>query len=237
MVASAIKPTARDTQKTSYRWLQFWGDVRHGLHSSWRDAFASPNDEPLSAAAHHHHGTALMLRDSLGVSASIDDNLLPEFVKWSLLQGREFDTWCEAVGLLSLGEHLKRVLSVRAAERLQISLDRRELAAILQFINTRDAGETGPLPLHIPTARVLGARAIAAACEQEAPRFWSRLKLRLDKSQAQLSEKDAAPLPYQPTLSDLSKLDLALFERSQRTIPPRTEESLDKWTQTQTLSA
>jgi len=238
MVASAIKATPRADRKISYRWLQFWGDLRQGAHPSWLESlpdFSSDQGRPL---AHHHHASAAVIRRDSGVATTLDDGLSPDQAKWALLDTREFSIWCEAVGLLSLGEHLKRVLSVRAAERLQINLERRDLATIMQFANTHCVGHTGPLPLHIPTARSLGERAIAFACVSEAPRLWSRLKLRMDKTLSPAPAANVTPLAYTPSLLDLFELDQAMFERTPRHhAAPSPEEGLDKWTQTQTLSA
>jgi hypothetical protein len=155
-----------------------------------------------------------------------------------MLAPKEFEMWCQSVGLLTLGDHLKRVLSVRAADRLRISLDRRKLVSILQFINDRQPESYAPLPLHIPTADELGLRALATACSRETPALWSRLRLRFDKELLQDIEIRAQGLVHVPTLEELSFLDESLFESTEQIrLNAANHEASPKWTQTPTLSA
>lgn len=220
----------------SYRWLKFWGNLREGIHESWLDSIET--QEHASELACRHEATASALRTSLSVAARWDAGVSPEGAKWVTLEKREFDRWCEAVGLLTLGDHLKRVMSVRAVERLKVSLDRSTLAAIMQFISSHRPASNGPLPLHIPTARELGVRAIAAACATQAPALWSRLRLRVDKDFAQENKTVSDTLVHLPTLEELGLLDTELFDSNKRRHPlAASSESHDTWTQTQTLSA
>ena len=220
----------------SYRWLKFWGDLRDGIHRSWIDNIDTP--EHSSEFAYRHEATALSLRFSLGVAARWDATVSPEEAKWVTLESREFERWCEAVGLLTLGDHLKLVLSVRAAERLKVSLDRHTLAAIMQFINSHRPANKGPLPLHIPTARELGVRAIASTCANQSPALWSRLRLRVDKSFDDARTIASDMLVHLPTLEELTLLDTELFDSNKRRHSlAASSESHDTWTQTQTLSA
>ena len=220
----------------SYRWLKFWGDLREGIHTSWLDNIDT--QEHASELAYRHEATASALRISLGVAVRWDARVSPDDTKWVTLEEREFDRWCEAVGLLTLGDHLKRVLSVRAVERLKVSLDRPTLAAIMQFINSHRPASNGPLPLHIPTAREMGVRAIAVTCANQAPALWSRLRLRVEKSFYDASTITSDTLVHLPTLEELTLLDTELFDSNKRRhLLAPSSESHDTWTQTQTLSA
>lgn len=220
----------------SYRWLKFWGDLREGMHASWAESIDALHPHP--ELAHHHRYSATRMRAALGVARQWDSGFMPDESRWMMLAPREFDLWCEAVGLFSLGDHLKRVLSVRAVERLRIRLDRRMLAAIMQSINRLRPDTTGALPLHIPTARELGITAMASACAAQAPAIWSRIRLRLDKDFLEGIEASPFHLVHLPTMAELSALDAALFDASgTRQHAAAPEESPQKWTQSQTLSA
>ena len=217
----------------NFRWLQFWGDLRYGLHPSRGADMSVAPDSQIAPLIHHQFSSAALQRHALSVATHWDEGFAPEQAKWAVLGQHEFDRWCEAVGLLTLGEHLKRVISVRAIERLKVGLDRNTLASIVQYLNDQRIANTGPLPLDLPTAQELGARALNAACATQYPNLWSRLRLRLGPPYT-----GSGNLVFAPDMKQLAEFDAALFDSHRKGRNREGDQGgEDTWMQTRTLSA
>lgn len=222
----------------NFRWLQFWGDLREGIHPSWQTRLVEIEHEALRTWAQHHAQSAAALRAKLEISSQWDAGCDVARLKWLVLSDRDFGLWCEAVGLLTLGSHLRRIVSLKTMQRMKVSLGRDALASVVQFSTGLNLPSIKPLPLDLPTARELGERALADALRPVLPRVWSRARLRFPADLEQGGELTNHEPVFQPTFEQLSSLDEILFDGTQR--PSRRDETKganDEWMLRPTLSA
>jgi hypothetical protein len=219
----------------NFHWLQFWGDLQQGLHPSWHPHVPAGGRLPHAAWRHRQRASAQQLRRSLQIAERWDDHFSPQHSPWMLLNAPDFARWCEACGLLALGDHLKRLVSVRAVERLQIGLDRRTLGRIVEFIRDHAPATSGPLPLDIPTAARLGAHTLQQVCAPRCPRVWSRLSLRFDRASPLCA--GAVPPPFVPDIETLARFEKRVFPPAGQTPQCEPFPEDHSWTTSRTLSA
>jgi hypothetical protein len=221
----------------NFRWLKFWGDLRQGLHPSWLVELF-PNDvQTIGRWVQHEVASAKNLRHLLLVENCWDEDLAPEKFGWAMLNNTEFSRWCEALGLITLGPHLNRLISLRSVERLKISLGRQTIAALLDFSNRDKPYSSRPLPLDLPSAERLGQIALMLTCSSAYPQFWSRLRLRFDKSHTTIDPMFTNFLVFTPTAETLKDLDALLFDGPPKSNNQSTVQRDETWMQVRTLSA
>lgn len=223
----------------NFRWLQFWGDLRQGLHEEWQEDMSAMLP-PRQMLAYHHRASAAALRHRLGVAHAWDTYFTPDQAPWLMLGREDFNRWCEAVGLLTLGEHLKRILSVRAVQRLKVTLDRHTLSMLLTHVQPTSPGASSALPLDLPPAHELGARALGVVVARHFPAVWSRFRLRLDPMVSAHPETAASPLVQVPDIAALLRLDEALFNQTlsgRMAAAEQPEDQEASWIRSRTLSA